>query len=744
MQINGKNLCDNCFEQIKKEPCPICGYERKKYHPEIGTLPVGSLLQRRYRIGKVLGKGGFGVTYKAYDMRDDEIVAVKEYYPNGMAHRDTGTTQVSVSNNTMAMDFQTGAEKFCEEAKTISRFNGNPNIVGVHDFFYENGTSYFVMEYLDGMDLKHYIQLQGGKLTQENVLHIARVMSDALMITHSMNVLHRDISPDNIYITQDGQIKLIDFGAARQVMSQQSKSLSVILKQGFAPLEQYQRKGKQGTWTDIYALGATLYYALTGEVPNDAMERIDDSELGKAEDFSVDVELWAVINKCMAVRVQDRYEETMELKKDLNKLKVEEQELEKPRDVAARTGQSLDGVGGGDGTVAMQSATGEAQEAAGDRTMAINTQGGSNTHSDIQQTSAVNNVIGHTSKGQVGETMAVKGDFMPGISKTPQSGKKLLVPAVAAAGAIAVICVAAAILVNNGKKITPAEDWEPVYNSFVMGAVYDDDIAVFTVGNSLYYGEFDKDGGPEELQWLAGLTVDESIGSTAVDGDYLYISVTNSGIWRADVSKTDVEYEQIVARDALGFMLYDRCIYYAVDNVLYRAGQDGTSEVMLAGNASDVFTAYEDRIIYYSSEDACVYSIRWDGAKQNALLRLEGVTDMLAVGGSLYLVSGEKLYQADVGTGKTVKKTDNVGSGSRILCLGGKICFSSADGLEFCAYDPENDEKTVFYTGEECDRACILGNRLFLRNIKGAYYYMESGMEEAKKLPFNDNTVKRN
>lgn len=322
MNDNGRKICNNCFRQIKTEPCKYCGYKKSAYRPEAGILPVGTVLKKRYCIGEVLGKGGFGVTYKAFDTVDSKIVAVKEYYPSGLVHRDTGTTQISVSSKQYEDNFKVGADKFFEEAKMVSRFNGNPNIVNVYEFFYENGTVYFAMEYLDGVDLKHFVKERGGKLPQENVLYIADIITDALLIAHSMNVLHRDISPDNIFILNNGEVKLIDFGAARQVLAEQSKSISVILKQGFAPLEQYQRRGKQGPWTDIYALGATLYYVITGKMPDEVTERLDFPDIGSADEYGVDPEFWEIIRKCMEVRAADRYQTVFELKEKLNALSI--------------------------------------------------------------------------------------------------------------------------------------------------------------------------------------------------------------------------------------------------------------------------------------------------------------------------------------------------------------------------------------------------------------------------------------
>lgn len=327
LDFGGKKMCSCCFELVKGGFCSFCGYNKKAYKPKGSELPVGMTLNGRYNIGMVLGQGGFGVTYKAFDKKEGCIVAVKEYYPRGTVYRNTANNSVSLSAPNLADDFRNGQEKFYKEAETISRFNGNPNIVGIKDFFYDKGTAYYAMEYLDGMDLKQYIKRSGGKLPQENVLRIANTIANALLIAHSMDILHRDISPDNIYVLKSGGVKLIDFGAAREVMANHSHSLSVILKQGFAPVEQYQRKGKQGPWTDIYALGATMYYALTGRVPDDATERLEDPEIGSADEYGVDNDFWAVVRKSMEIKRDDRYQNITEMKEALKELKITEMPL---------------------------------------------------------------------------------------------------------------------------------------------------------------------------------------------------------------------------------------------------------------------------------------------------------------------------------------------------------------------------------------------------------------------------------
>ena len=302
------------------------------------ALGVGSILAGRYAIGRVIGKGGFGVTYLAYDMKLECRVAVKEYYPYGLAAREPGSTHVSVSSAEAEETFKNGAEKFYNEARLVAKFNGNPNIVSVHDFFYENDTVYFTMGYLEGMTLKAYLK-EYGALPLEKALYVAEVVSNALMVAHSMNVLHRDISPDNIMVCKDGTIRLLDFGAARQVVTEGSQSLSVILKQGFAPLEQYQKKGKQGPWTDIYSLGATLYYALTLDTLDDPMSRLEDDEEYSSNCHQIDAGFWQIIKKATALRIADRYQDIFELKKDLNSFSVKPEMLVEPESAADMVSQ---------------------------------------------------------------------------------------------------------------------------------------------------------------------------------------------------------------------------------------------------------------------------------------------------------------------------------------------------------------------------------------------------------------------
>lgn len=279
MIIEDENLCILCFEKIEGEGdiCDKCkGKRNNELYPTV--LAEGTILNEKYIVGKVLGKGGFGITYLAYDPVYKTKVAIKEYFPDSLAHRDTGCTSLSLYTDGRYDDFKKGEDSFFNEAKTLSRLGYNENIVKVFEMFRENETSYYVMEYLEGMDLRCYLKSK-GKLSEEKALEIMNPVFDAVAAVHKLDFLHRDISPDNILLCNDGRVKLIDFGSARQVMGQEAKTLTVMLKHGFAPFEQYKTHGEQGPWTDIYSLGATLYYIITGHVPLDAPSRMDNSEL---------------------------------------------------------------------------------------------------------------------------------------------------------------------------------------------------------------------------------------------------------------------------------------------------------------------------------------------------------------------------------------------------------------------------------------------------------------------------------
>ncbi len=272
------------------------------------ALPIAALLQERYRIEKVLGQGGFGITYLAKDEKLGKSVAIKEYFPSFLSTR-AGSTVSSLSGESTEY-FNYGITCFIQEAKTLAQFSNVRGVVNVQDYFEENGTAYFIMEYVDGIRFDEYIKAQGGKITMEKALEVLLPVMNALEVVHSQGIIHRDVTPDNIYITHDGEVKLLDFGAARYSLGDKSRSLDVVLKHGYAPKEQYSRRGRQGPYTDVYTLGVCFYVALTGKKPSDSIERLDKDDLIPPSQLGVDItdRQESAILTAMAVKAEQRFQ----------------------------------------------------------------------------------------------------------------------------------------------------------------------------------------------------------------------------------------------------------------------------------------------------------------------------------------------------------------------------------------------------------------------------------------------------
>jgi serine/threonine protein kinase len=314
------HLCFGCMKDKGFESmCPHCGWEVDSPIEAPQHLPPGTILQEKYLLGRVLGHGGFGITYLAYDINLDTKLAIKEYMPRDFATRATEQTIVSVFSGEFTSHFENGLMNFLDEAKTLAQFNNHPGIVGVRDFFKENGTAYLVMYYLEGIDFKQYLETQGGKIPYQTALMIMIPVMDALREVHSRGTLHRDISPDNIYITSEGQVKILDFGAARYAMTAFSKSISVILKPGFAPEEQYRSKGNQGPWTDVYSTAATFYRAIVGYVPPESLDRLEEDTIQSPSSLGIDIpdRAEAALMKALSIRAADRYQSIAEFQQDL-------------------------------------------------------------------------------------------------------------------------------------------------------------------------------------------------------------------------------------------------------------------------------------------------------------------------------------------------------------------------------------------------------------------------------------------
>ena len=314
-----ENLCINCMREMKSQTgvCEHCGFDERKYDfPQHHMRPF-TILAGKYLIGKAIGEGGFGITYIGMDLELEARVAIKEYYPQGAAARDSRTndgTVRSYSENTRTF-FEEGREKFINEARTIAKFRELPEIVGVIEFFRENQTAYIVMEYLDGQTLKQYLKANGGKIQVDELLRMMKPLISSLGKIHSQGLIHRDISPDNIMLMKDGSIKILDFGGARDFVSQNGKSMSVLVKHGYAPEEQYRSRGDQGPWTDVYALCATMYRCITGKIPPEALDRLYEDELKPISSFGVNCPkcIEQAITKGLSVRKDGRYQSMEEL-----------------------------------------------------------------------------------------------------------------------------------------------------------------------------------------------------------------------------------------------------------------------------------------------------------------------------------------------------------------------------------------------------------------------------------------------
>ena len=243
-------------------------------------LRVGTILRGIYRIDSYLSSGGFGNTYVATNIEFDERVAIKEFFMKGVTQREDNQTTVSVSNTDNKDSFQAQREKFKKEARRIRQLR-NPHIVNVHDLFEENGTAYYVMDYVDGENLSERLKRTGKPMTEQEVRDILPQILDALKSVHDAGIWHLDLKPANIMLEKSGNIKLIDFGASKQMDSQKggaTTSTAISYTNGYAPREQMEQNyDKFGPWTDIYALGATLYNLLTNKRPPLPSD-IDDDE----------------------------------------------------------------------------------------------------------------------------------------------------------------------------------------------------------------------------------------------------------------------------------------------------------------------------------------------------------------------------------------------------------------------------------------------------------------------------------
>ena len=323
-----ERLCLNCMKiySIKSEyekmngQCPYCGFDDNTPPKDGMHLPPGTILNNKYIVGTVIGAGGFGATYRGWDNTLARVVAIKEYLPKGLVVRQG--KELVVKSESDYEFLQKGIKRTLMEARSIVRFNDESAITNIYEFFEENGTAYIVMEYLEGCNLRDYSKNYKEILPFDMIMNLAVSICDVLDVVHKENIVHRDISPDNIFYCSKKKIyKLIDFGAVKQVDSSYMQSSTIYLKHGFAPIEQYSGSGQVGPWTDIYAFGATLYVLSTGKMPAPSVDRIGEDSLVAPKDInsSLPIEFSDVILKAMAVQARDRFKNAGEFKNALLK-----------------------------------------------------------------------------------------------------------------------------------------------------------------------------------------------------------------------------------------------------------------------------------------------------------------------------------------------------------------------------------------------------------------------------------------
>ena len=311
--------CNYCFDEYQDgfDVCPYCGYIDGDGAQELYHLYPGTILNGRYIVGQVLGFGGFGITYKVWDTNLKTVWAIKEYYPSGLVNRTPGTKDVNVFSGNRLKIYNHGLMRFLDEARSMAKFSSHKNIINVIEYFEENNTAYIVMEYLDGTTLSEF--LKSNRMDVESSIEVISHICSALKDVHKMGFIHRDVSPDNIFLCTNGVVKLIDFGAAR-FSSDEEQQRTIILKPGFAPPEQYEKVNIQGSWTDIYAVGATLYYMITGVKPEESTNRkIADNLLAPHKvDETIPEYIGNTVMQAMAIDKHMRFANIIDFEKGLN------------------------------------------------------------------------------------------------------------------------------------------------------------------------------------------------------------------------------------------------------------------------------------------------------------------------------------------------------------------------------------------------------------------------------------------
>ena len=308
--LDVNHLCPGCmglWEDTGK-PCPHCGFSWETAPAGGRELPIFTILAGRYLLGRRIGIGGFGITYLAMNLTEERVTAIKEFFPASLASRES--LEVAALPGEEGRYFREALRSFRREAELLSRFVDVPGIVRYRDYVTENGTAYLVMDYIEGTNLRRYMRETGKTFSQDEALELMKPILLAVEAMHGKGVLHRDISPENLILKPDGTLTLIDFGAAREFSLDEEENLTVILKHGYAPEEQYHSGSRQGPWTDLYACCAVLYQMVSGIQPQDAAARAQKDNLltlDEIEGVQVTERFARVVEKGMTIHATERY-----------------------------------------------------------------------------------------------------------------------------------------------------------------------------------------------------------------------------------------------------------------------------------------------------------------------------------------------------------------------------------------------------------------------------------------------------
>ena len=323
------------MEEIQGYPCPHCGFDPRSVKGIEYALPMGTILAGKYLVGRVLGQGGFGITYVGWDIALERKVAIKEYYPSGQVSRNPGSRGLTWYTSVQSQQAkQNGTQMFLKEARKMSKVDDIPNVVRVRDLFQENETAYIVMDFVEGETLKARLE-KTGPLPWEQAKGIFLPAIQAMEQVHKAGLVHRDISPDNLMLTPDGKVKILDLGAAKDLSVNNGASSMQVAKGGFSPFEQYTQRGSSGPWTDVYAMAATIYYTLTGKLPPVATDRVVEDTISWEEPGlkALSAQALEALQKAMVISAKNRMQSMEELEKGLYSTTVKPEPAPAPQPV---------------------------------------------------------------------------------------------------------------------------------------------------------------------------------------------------------------------------------------------------------------------------------------------------------------------------------------------------------------------------------------------------------------------------